>query len=333
MKKRITAVLPLLAIVLSLLAPTFAGSRKSGANDLVALLPASDGIMIFDSKSFFSDALPRILAKNQSLLAQITAKIEATKTRTGIDLRDFDSVAVGATAKRLGDKKYDVDPVIIGRGQMTSASLLGAAKLAANGKYREEKVGNRVMYIFDAKKIAADHSADVFGDVTEIAMAALDDKTLAFGEITRVRQTLEARSHVSTELVSMLDRSTAAVAAFAIKPPAGLKSYMPLENDELGKNIDSIQYVYGSATVGVDSATVHMAARTEQNSQATSLYETLAGLQVLGKAFLGSAKSADKQVYSRMIENAKFAVKANEVTFDLAVPQSDIDILVGMIGK
>jgi len=32
-----------------------------------------------------------------------------------------------------------------------------------------------------------------------------------------------------------------------------------------------------------------------------------------------------------MIDNAKFARNNNEVTLDLAVPQSDIDILIGSI--
>ena len=74
-----------------------------------------------------------------------------------------------------------------------------------------------------------------------------------------------------------------------------------------------------------------MTARTLQNAQAKSLHETLEGLQMLGKAFLGGSKAADKQVYSRMIGAAKFSLQANEVTLDLQVPQSDIDILVSSL--
>jgi len=59
------------------------------------------------------------------------------------------------------------------------------------------------------------------------------------------------------------------------------------------------------------------------------LFETLEGLQFIGKAFLGSAKGANKQVYGRMIENAKFTRTANEVKLDLQVPQNDINVLIG----
>ena len=79
------------------------------------------------------------------------------------------------------------------------------------------------------------------------------------------------------------------------------------------------------------TATVHAAARTMQPAQARSLLETLEGLQMVGKAFLGAAKGADKEVFARMIENAKFTARGNDVVLDLAVPQSDIDILVGSL--
>jgi hypothetical protein len=85
--------------------------------------------------------------------------------------------------------------------------------------------------------------------------------------------------------------------------------------------------------VAAGIATLHVTARTLQNAEAKSLHDTLSGLQVIGKAFLSGAKSADKQVYARLVENVKFSVRANEVNMDLQVPQSDIDILVGTLTK
>ena len=331
MKYRIFAVLVLSVLVINLGGSTFAESkaRRSGA-ELVSLLPASDGVMILDVKRFFGDALPKLLSSNQPMLAKVRGEIEKFQTRSGIDIRQFDSIAAGVSSKQLAAKKYDVEPVVIARGQTSSASLIAAAKQAPNVKYTEERFGERTIYIFAAPKIAtAGPSSDKFAD--GIAVTAIDSTTLAFGTLGRVRQTLEGRTKVGTDLTALLGQNPTAVTSFAGKLPAGMKAFLPLENDEIGKNIDSIQYVYGNANVEADVASVQMTARTLQAAQAKSLHDTLVGLQSLGKAFLGGAKAADKQVYSRLINNVKFTQKGNEVVLDLQVPQSDIDILVGAL--
>lgn len=334
MKYRIIAIVVLGVLVMNLGGSTFADTKakKASFNQLVSLLPASDGVITFDARRFFGEALPQVLSGNQPMLGKMTTKIEEFRTKYGIDIRQFDEVAVGITSRQIAAKQYDVDPVVVARGQISSASLIGAAKTAANNKYREERVGDRVLYIFDAKKGAAHvPAAKAVGDMSEVGVSSIDERTVVFGEVGRVRATLEGKTRVGSDLTVMLERSPVSVAAFAIKPPAGLKAFIPLDNDELGKNIDSIQYVYGNANILADKASVHMTARTLQNAQATSLFETLEGLQMIGKAFLGGSRAADKQVYARLIDSAKFSVKANEVMFDLTVPQSDIDVLVGLL--
>lgn len=330
MNYRMIAALVLGVLVLNLGGSTFADTKnnKQTANQLVSLLPASDGVVAFDGKRFFGDALPKLLAANQPMLGKVTSGLNDIQGNLGFDLRQFDEVAVGFTAKPIAAKQYDVEPVIIGRGQTPSATLIGGAKTASASKYREERVGRRTMYIYDTKSLAKDPNASFVRDMPEVGVAALDDRTVAFGEVARVRQTLEQKTRVSSELVGMLGNGAPSAAVFAIKPPAGLKAYLPLENDELGKNIDSIKYIYGSANVTDGTVVLQTTARTLQIAQATSLYDTLSGLQALGKAFLGGG-SGNRAVYARLVENVKFSVKANEVTLDLAVAQSDIDVLVG----
>jgi hypothetical protein len=331
MKYRIFAFLLLSILALNLGGSTFADSKsRKGSSELVGLLPASDGVVTLDVRRFFNDALPKLLSSNQPMLTHVTGEIDKFQAKTGIDVRQFESIAAGVTTKKVGEKKYDVEPVVIARGQISAASLIGAAKLAANAKYTEERVGERTIYIFSGAKLAGGSATDKFPGV--VAVTVIDSTTIAFGSPARVRQTVEGRTRVDQELIGLLGQNQT-VASFATRVPAGMKSFIPMENDELGKNIDSIQYVYGNADVSGDLASVHVTARTLQNAQAKSLHETLEGLQMLGKAFLGSAKGADKQAYARMIGNAKFTQRANEVILDLQVPQSDIDILVGSLKR
>ncbi len=350
MKNRILALSCLLILVLNMTGSAVAdGSSKrkasAQANQLAALLPASDGVVTIDVKRFFSVALPKLLTSNQPMLAKVTAQIDEMKAKTGIDIRQFEYLAAGVTAKQVAGKEYDVDPVIIARGQVSSGSLIGAAKLASNGKYKEEKAGDRTIYVFSTQDLANEAKKQVpavkdpamvdkvIGKLSkDVAVTAIDANTIAFGDPVLVRQAVStAKTSVSSDLISLLAKKETSVVNFAAKMPNGMSVFLPLENDELGKNIDAIRYVYGNMDVAGEAMTMNVTARTLQNAQATALLETLEGLQLIGKALLGSGKGADKQVYGRLIENVKFSAKANEVALDLSVPQSDIDILVGML--
>ena len=317
-----------------------ATAKRAQVGQLVSLLPASDGVVTLDAKRFFGDALPRLLAAKPAMLGDITKKIDEVQTKTGIDVRQFETVAVGVNVRKTGPSKFDMDPVILARGQVNAPGLIGAAKLAANAKYREERVGARTIYIFSAKDVAAQAKSPsapgvadkVLGNLSDdIAVTAYDANTIAFGTPARLRETLEAKTHVGTDLTGLLGRKEVSVANFALKTPEGMTSFLPLDNDELGKSLGSIRYLFGSMDMAADAAVFNLTAKTLQNAQAQSLFETLQGLQVIGKAALGGSKSPEKQVYVRLIDSAKITTNGSEVALDLRVPQADIDILVGSL--
>jgi hypothetical protein len=349
MKNKVFAVFAAVVLLAASVPVSFAGKtgkktiKKAQVNAALALLPASDVVATLDVKRFLGQALPTLLSSNPTLLASLTAKLDEAQTKTGIDFRQFDQVAVGAAFKPVSAKEMDLDAVVIARGSFNLASLVSVAKIASKGAYREEKVGDKTVYVFSikdvAKKAVAGSTSKVTGMVDrtidglthDVAVTALNPNTLAVGSIARVRQAIEGRTHVDLELTNLLSRKPDSLVAFAMKTPAGMSHLVPLDNDELGKNLDSIRYLYGSMDVANNNAVMQLMARTLRPEQAQSLLETLQGLQVIGKAFLGSATGPDKQVYSRMIENAQIARSGNDVTLDLSVPQSDIDIIVGKI--
>ncbi len=349
MNRKFVALLAVSVLVLNTVVFAAADTRSNKAklaqaNALVALLPASDGIAVLDSKRFFADALPSLLAANQPVLSGIMEKLEEMKARTGFDLRQFEHIAVGVTIKQVSATEVDTDPVAIARGSFPAGGLVSLAKMGSNGKYREEKIGNRTVYIFDAKEIAAKHAPKpgstkvagaidrtISGLAKEIAVTAIDSNTLAIGSPLRVRQTLESPARGDAELTTLLSKKPGAIMSFAARTPEGLGKHLPVDNDELGNSVNGIRFVYGSLDVAAGNAVLQGMARTQQPAQAQNLLETLQGLQLIGKAFLGGSKGPDKDVYGRMIDNAKFARSGSDVTLDLSIPQSDLDILVAGI--
>ncbi|MEQ1923900.1 MAG: hypothetical protein ABL952_15450 [Pyrinomonadaceae bacterium] len=315
--------------------------KKARAAKLVAMLPASDGVVSFDSKRFLTDALPKIMSGNQPMLGEVMAKLNEMETRTGIDLRKFEQVAVGVAFKKVSAKEMDYEPVAIASGDVNAGALVAMARLASNGTYRTEKIGERTVYIFTVKDVFQKTSAkttnstvaDMFdkalkGMTKDIAVTAFDSRTLVMGSLARVTETIEGRTKVAAELSGLLSQRDSSVLTFAAKPPGSLRQMIPLDNDELGNSIDAIQTLSGSMDVTVAGAAVSMLARTKTTEQAAGIKDLLDVGQMLGKSVFGNSKRPDQQMYARLIKAAKFDAKGTDVTLDVMVPQADIDMLM-----
>lgn len=321
-----------------------AKAKKRQAARLVSLLPASDGVAVFDAKRFLSEALPKILSSNQPILGEVMARINEMENRTGIDLRKFEQVAVGVAFKQVSAKEMDYEPVAIASGDINAGALIAVAKLASNGTYRTEKIGERTVFVFSPKAVFQKTSAKVEnsriadtidkalkGMAKDIAVTAFDRNTLVMGSLSRVRETLENKTHIAADVTGLLSASDTSVMSFAARTPGGMAKFLPLDSDEFGANIDAIQYLSGSIDVAAAGTSLQVLAKTKKPEQATGLKDMLDVLQVLGKTVFGNSKRADQQVYGRLLKGAKFEARGNAVSFDLLVPQADIDILIAGI--
>ncbi|MEZ5427761.1 MAG: hypothetical protein R2747_15940 [Pyrinomonadaceae bacterium] len=344
MIKKIIAAGIALIFVLSVIGLAFAGDEKSAAQapQLAAMLPESDGIMTVDVQRVFNQMLPQILSANQPKLDKMMAKVEEVKNKTGIDLRRFEQVAVGVKTRPGAGGNMDFEPVILARGTYDSNHLVEFAKLAAKGDYRTEKLGDRTIYIFSPKNMIDENKPksdnSFFGKIInkifinldkEFALTSYDRNTLAFGSVARVREVIEAKTRVNDQLLNLVYRDQNAVMSFGANMPSDLSGVLDLGNEEIDKNIDVIKQLYGTLDVNGNSTTLSVTARALKNNQAEDLKIFLSGMAEVGKTLLGSSKGEDKKVYVRMIKNARISRTGNEVMFDLQVPQSDIDVLLG----
>jgi hypothetical protein len=319
-------------------------AAKRQTSRIVGLLPASDAVVTFDAKHFFGAALPKVLSANQAMLAEVMAKLAEAEARTGIDFKKFEQVAVGVAYNRISATETDFEPVAIASGDISVGALMAVARLASKGTYTTESINGRTVYVFSVKDLVQKNapikpaSSKVAGVVDQamtsltkdIAVTALDKNTLVMGTLARVKETIEGKSHLSADLTSLLPPATT-VASFAARFDGGISSLLPVEADAFGLAIGSIQYVSGSFDVNAVGADLQVAARTKKAEDAQNLKDTLEGLAMLGKIALGGAKTPDKQVYARMLKNVKIAAVGTDLTVGLAVPQADIDILVGGI--
>lgn len=345
MKTKFSAIASVALLIIGIIGTVAAQPAKTSANksnELLARLPASDMAMTIDAKRLIEVGLPQILASNPTMLGDINAKLNEIKEKTGIDLRQFDQVAIGFSASAREDKTADIGPMILARSKANADALIQIAKLGGDGTFREDTIGGKKVLIFDAEKLVKEAKAKtgnssisgildsaLDGLNREMAVTSLDDDVLAIGSVRQMRSMLEDKTTISSEVQALVNRKAGSIICFGGLMPSGLSKVIDIDDDLLGKRLDSIRKISGFFDISRGTASVWVAAETLDAAQAKDLRASLVDLQELGKILLSSSKGADKRVYAKMIDGAKITQNGSEVSLDIRVPQADIDVIVG----
>jgi hypothetical protein len=297
---------------------------------ILSSLPASDAVVLVDLQRLLKEVMPRVL--DQTKLAQANAEIEKFKTRTGIDPRSFDRIAVGMRFNSLPGGMTKVNTVALAHGTFNAGAMVAAGRLAANGKYSEEKYNGATIYIFDLN----DH-VKMLGllnvKVNRLGVSALDDHTLAIGDPAVVHAAIDANRsggvRVGSELVQLATRSPQAVIGFGANLPQFLTQSINVPNDEIARNLASVRQVYGSVGATASGFDSLLVARTENAEQAKGLSDTIAALKQFGPLISARLSGAKARLAQNALESLQVSAQGNELQLRLALAQTDLNTLMG----
>lgn len=301
---------------------------------LVSQLPASEFVVTMNFKRLLSEVVPQILANDTAALNKINAGIDEFKGKSGIDLRQFEQAAIGLNYKQLNSGEIDLEPTLLLRGAFNPTALIGAAKIALNGKFRQEQIAGKSVTVFSIpeavkkpgtapttnKRDAVERALDRLMS-GEVAITTLDSNTLAVGKPAQIRTLLApaATNRVSKDFADYISRNPNAVMNFAGKVPPGLTSKIETGNDQISKVISSLQKLYATVDTNGSDASLALIAETLNADQAAELSEILQVLQSFGKNALGSKTDPKNQALARLVESLKITQNANQVQLDALV--------------
>lgn len=374
MTKRFYASFLALALLGSMLSAAAFGQTKkavtaqasqNSANDPLTSLPKSDGVVSIDMQRLLNEFLPGVLAGDQARLADINTKIDRIKTRTGLDVRAFERVAVGLRFVNTSPNSLKVESVTLARGRFDAPAMLAAGLAATKDKYKhtEQKYGGKTIYVFNGDELfakddvpqvavseedkkAGGKPAQVADDLLqkllnfragEVGIVALDANTLAIGQPAHVRAAIDASAkrgeRVQPALTQLATRNPDAVLGFGANMPANLSRYLELDNDDITKNLDSIRQLYGSIGATAGGYGMQAYARTDTTAQAQGVYNTLVGFKELGGFFASNLTGDKGKLAQTALENLKITKEANEVQIRLELAQADVAMLVRVFDK
>ena len=313
------------------LAQTRNRNNAPAPTGLLASLPQSDAVAQVKMKQLLNDAMPRILASNPTKLAEVNASIESFKTRTGLDPRMFEQIAVGVKFNFPAEGVTKSQTIALANGAFSPAAMVAAGRVASNGAYREEKYQGKTIYIFKLNQsIRLLGMFDV--RIDELAAAPLDANVLALGDPAGVHAAIDAarsRKNANAELIALASRDPNAIIGFGSNISEQLIRNLDIGNAPIAADLSRLRQVYGSVGSTEKDLELFLAARAVNADAAKNLGDTIEGLKQFGALFVGRLSGAKGVLAKSALANMKIVTAANELQIRTAVPQADIGPLMG----
>lgn len=298
---------------------------------LLSALPESDAIAHVKIKRLLSEVMPKLLADNPTKTAEVNNEIEKFKTSTGLDPRQFETVAIGMHYTYPSEGVTKVNTVALANGTFNANAMVAAGRIAANGHYREEKYANRTIYIF-----RLDEQIKVFGlfgmRIGELAACPLDGNVLALAEPANIHAVIDSyqkKKQSNSELISLASRDPNAIIGFGGNLSPEVLKNLDLGNASITNDLSGVRQVYGNVGTTETDLAVFIAAKTINADAARNLGDTLEGLKQLGALFIGRLSGAKGALARSALSNLKVVTQANELQLRTSVAQSQIAPLMG----
>jgi hypothetical protein len=332
-KKLALLSLSIAALVIVFASSALVGQRQRSAapatSDVGNYLPASDAVAVVNVKRMLTETMPSILGSDPAKLAQANAEVDKFKTKTGVDLRSFDRVVVGMRYTYPSHKSTKLEMVAIAHGTFNAKGLSAAARLAANGKFRDEKyhgMNITIINVNDQLKVLGLFNMKV----NELAICALDNNSLALGTPANVRAAIDAgkRGRAANDLIMLATREPNAVMGFGANITRELLANLDVGNDTLAKDISSIKQAYGSVGSTQSDVTMMVVARTDTADSAKNLSDTVEGLRQLGGIFIMRMAQPRRALAESALNNLKVTARGTELEIRTQVAAANLAALV-----
>lgn len=347
--------------------------KATVAADALASLPASEMVMTFDVRRIMDEAVPRLLANAPVARSRFDSGLNTLKAQTNFDARSIDRIVIGmgdfdlsggaagdaitagmSGAAAAAQKSMPRRLVAITTGKFNAPILIAAARLMSDGKYKEEPYGGQTLYTFalDSLRGAQPPSATPSDSpISEVALVALDEHTIAFGLPATVRETVDVHAGramsaaANADLIAMANSNPGALIGFGgdlqnlakkaaiVNRSAKRLELSPLDNFsssggtggaaasgaevEMKKAFESIRQFFFTLGMAENNFNLNVVARTEQSAQAQDLANMLTSVQSM------AATTKDPKV-RQFIEAVSILAQNNELQVRAEIPQTYI---------
>ena len=299
------------------------------ASPITSYVPASDALAVIDVKRVLNVTMPSIFGGDAAKLAQANAEIDKFKTKTGVDLRTVDRMTIGVQYTYPSATVTKLDTVAIAHGSFNPNAVTAAVKKAGNGQARDDKYRGATITVInvndDMKMLGVWNM-----HLNELAVCVIDQNTIAFGDLARVRAAIDAgkAGRAPADLVALATRDLDAVAGFGANVTRELLASLDVGNDTIAKDVSAIKQAYGSLSSVEGNVALTLVARTDSVTAAKNLFDDVDSFRQVGGLLVVGMAETRKSLVGTALSNLKVTPRGNEVEIRTQVTAASLAALV-----
>lgn len=201
--------------------PTTSPATQAVINSLSSL-PEADTLIYINPQRILNELVPKVLPAKD--VEGMRKGFEEARKHAGVDPTKIDYIVLAVRFKKpTGDLNFQPPEfMVVASGDFSAESLLGLARMASQGKLRDEKYADKTLGLMTIDPIVKEAEKNPFLKAfTEVGIVSLNGNTIAAGTPGYLRAAIDAGSgkdRISTETLNSLVRDTNALVSVAAKP-------------------------------------------------------------------------------------------------------------------
>jgi hypothetical protein len=193
-----------------------------GVLNSLSQLPEADALVYINPQRIINEVLPKFLPAKD--LEEMHKGFAAAKAQAGIDPAKVEYLVIVVRFKKpTADLNFQAPEIMaVSSGDFSAEALLGLARMASQGKLRDEKYGDKTIGLMTIEPIAKESEKNpLLKSFTELGVVALSANTLATGSPGYLRAAIDAaegKERINMAALNSLVRDPNALVSFAASP-------------------------------------------------------------------------------------------------------------------
>ena len=197
-------------------------SANQGVVGSMSSLPEADLLIYINSQRILNEAVPKLLPAKD--VEEMRKEFDDVKKNVGIDPTKVDYLVIAVRFKKPTDDLNFQPPefMVLASGDFSAESLMVLARMASNGKLRDEKYGTRTLGLMTIDPLVKEAEKNpLLKSLTEVGIITLNANTIAAGTPSYLRAAADAsdgKERISAATLNSLVRDTNALISVAGTP-------------------------------------------------------------------------------------------------------------------